>query len=113
MASGRAYLPVIRGNGDSPWDRSGAESFRRANFGSGGFFFAILRRRIRFERTKKSGRRAGYFVNGGHERPFVRLRRFVEAADFSNELKRGGVNLIVSDGRIEIEKGFYIPAHSR
>ncbi|HZC45184.1 MAG TPA: hypothetical protein VE243_01845 [Candidatus Acidoferrum sp.] len=105
-------MPVIRGNGDSPWDRSRAESFRSANFGFGGFFFAIPRRRIRFQRTKKSGRHAGYFVDGGHERTFVRLRRFVEAADFPHELKGGGANLIVGDGRIEIEKGFDIPAHS-
>jgi hypothetical protein len=103
---------VIRGNGDLPWDRSRAESFSSANLGFGGFFFAIPRRRIRFQRTKESGRHSGYVVNSGHERAFVRLRRFIEAADFPDELERGGANLIVGDWRIEIEKNFYIPAHS-
>jgi hypothetical protein len=34
---------------------------------------------------------------------FVRLRRFVKAADLSNELERSISNLICSDGRIEVE----------
>jgi hypothetical protein len=35
----------------------------------------------------------------------------VEPADLSNELQRGGPNLVVRNRRIEIEKDFDIPAH--
>ncbi|HMF62699.1 MAG TPA: hypothetical protein VK608_01330, partial [Edaphobacter sp.] len=45
------------------------------------------------------------------ERFFVCLRRFVEAADLSNELERSSSNLVCSDGRIEVEKHFDISAH--
>src|SRR5260370_24097505 len=91
---------------------SSTESFCGASFRFCGLFFTISRRCIRFERTKKTSRDPCYFIDGGHERAFVCLRRLVEAADFSHELQRRGTNLFDSDRRIEIEKDFDIPAHS-
>ena len=91
---------------------SSTESFCGASLRFCSLFLAISRRRIRFERAKKTSRDPCYFIDRGHERGFVCLRRFIEAADFSHELQRRGTNLIGSDRRIEIEKDFYIPAHS-
>jgi hypothetical protein len=61
---------------------------------------------------EKASRDRGYFIDRSQERGFVRLRRFVKARDFSHELERSSSNLFVSDGRIEIEEGFDIPAHA-
>src|SRR5690242_7041390 len=91
---------------------SSTESFCAPSLRFCGLFFAISRRCIRFERAKKTSRDPCYFIDRGHERGFVCLRRFVEAADFSYELQRRSANLFGSDRRIEIEKNFYIPAHS-
>src|ERR1700674_622761 len=91
---------------------SSAKSFCSASFRPGSLFFSILRRCVRVERMKKPSRDTGYFVDSGHKRRFIYLRRFVEARDFSHELERSSSNIFVSDGRIEVEKGFDIPAHS-
>src|SRR5712692_10090612 len=91
---------------------SSTESLCSASLRSCGLFFTISRRRIRFERTKKTSRDPCYFIDCGYKRGFVCLRRLVEAADFSHELQRRGTNLFGSDRRIEIEKDFDIPAHS-
>ncbi|HEV2965649.1 MAG TPA: hypothetical protein VGW97_01955 [Chthoniobacterales bacterium] len=93
-------------------ERSGTESLYRASLRLRSFFVAISRRCVSFERAKKTGRDARYLVDRGCKRAFVRLRRFVEAADFPHELKRGGANLFVGYRRFEIEKRFDIPAHS-
>ena len=60
---------------------------------------------------KKTGRNPGDLSDRSREREFVCLRRLIEAADFSHELKRGGTNLLIGDWRIEIEKNFDVPAH--
>jgi hypothetical protein len=111
IASGRAYFPWINGNGGSPFERSGTESFCGASFRLRGFFVAISRGCIGLEGAKKTGRDARDFIDGVQEHTFVRLRRFVEAADFPHELKRRGTNLVVGYRRLEIEKRFDIPAH--
>jgi len=46
------------------------------------------------------------------EQGFVRFRRFVESADLSNKLECGSPNLLLGDWWIEVEEGFYIPAHA-
>jgi hypothetical protein len=61
---------------------------------------------------QKTSRDRGDFIDCTQERGFIRLRRFVKAADFSHELERSSSNLVGSDGRIEVEEGFDIPAHS-
>src|SRR5258708_24852341 len=66
---------------------SSAESFRRASLGFCRLFFSILWRRIGFERTEKTSRNPGYFIDRSQEQAFVCLRRPVEAADFSHELQ--------------------------
>jgi hypothetical protein len=66
-----------------------------------------------FERAKEASRGGCDFIDCGDERAFVGLRRFVEAAYFSHELKRSGANLFVGDRRIEIVKNFDVPAHCR
>ena len=88
-----------------------AESLRGASFRLGRLFFSIFRRRGGFEQKEKARRNARYFIHCSQERGFVRLRRLREAADFSHELERGSFNLFGSDGRIEVEESFDIPAH--
>jgi hypothetical protein len=111
IASGRAYFPWIKGKGDSPFERSGTESFCGASFRLRRFFLATSRWRIGFERAKKPSGCTSYFDDGRHEGTFICLRRFVEAADFADELERCGANLFVGYRRFEIEKSFDIPAH--
>jgi len=91
---------------------SNAESLRRACFRFCGFFLSIPRRGGGFERTEKSSRNPGHFIDGCKERGFVCLRRFVETADFSHELERRRSNLFGRDRRLKVEKSFDIPAHS-
>ena len=43
----------------------------------------------------------------------VGLGRFVEAADLTHELKRGGANFVRGDGRVEVEEHFDVAAHGR
>src|SRR5882762_22026 len=90
----------------------GAEPLRRPSPRFCSLFLSILRRRSGFERTKKTIRDGGNLINGSLERRLIRLRGFVEAADFSHKLKRSRSNLFLSNRRIEIEKVFDIPAHS-
>src|SRR5208337_367745 len=92
---------------------SSTESLGGAGFRLGGFFFPVLRRRVRVERLEKTSRDAGDFIDRGEERGFVRLRRLVETGDFSHELKRSRSHLFVGNGRIEVEEGFDVPAHGR
>jgi hypothetical protein len=61
----------------------------------------------------ETGRDLGYFIDSRQERGFIGSRRFVETADFSDELERGSSNLFSGDGRIKVEKRFDIPAHFR
>src|ERR1700732_1201200 len=95
-----------------PSPPSSAESLVATRLRLGGFFLSILRRCMWVERVEKTSRDRGDFIDRSQERSFVRLRRFVKAADFSHELERGSSNLLASDGRIEVEEGFDIPAHS-
>src|ERR1700676_1176519 len=111
IASGRAYFPWINGTGGSPFERSGTESFDGARFRLRRLFVAISRGRSGLERVKQTGRDARYFIDRSDEHTFIRLRRFVEAADFPHELQRGGTNLFLGYWRLEIEKRFDIPAH--
>jgi len=76
-----------------------------------GLLLPILRQCIRFERPEKATRDAGYFIYRNEERTFVCLRGCVKTADFSHKLQRSSPNLFGGDRRIEIEKGFDIPAH--
>src|SRR4030088_3115654 len=91
---------------------SSTKSLSRASLRFSGFFFSILRRRVCVERMQKTSRDRGDFIDCAQERRFVRLRWLVKAADFSHELERSSSNLVSSDGRIEVEEGFDIPAHS-
>jgi hypothetical protein len=90
---------------------SSAESFRGPRFRFGSFFFAVPRRSMGLERTEKARCDVGYFIDSSQESPLICVRRFVKTADLSHELEGRGSNLFGSDGRIEIEKDFDIPAH--
>src|SRR5262249_9670905 len=92
---------------------SRSESYRSSRFGLGRFFFPVPRRRRGFQRIEKSSRGFSYFVNGVVERILVGLRRLIEPADLSDELKRSRPDLFRSDRRFEVEKGFDISAHAR
>ena len=76
-------------------------------------FFSILRRGIGVEGMQKTRRDAGYFIDSSQKRGFVSLGRFVKTCDFSHELERGGSNLFIGHGRIEIEESLDITAHGR
>ena len=91
--------------------RSGSESHLCAGLGLRGFLFAILRRSGGFERAQKAYGNRCYFINRGKERGFIGLRRFVEAGDFADKLKRGGAHFFVGDWRIEVEESFDVSAH--
>jgi hypothetical protein len=105
------FKPALPGFDAGNEPDSSTESFLSASLRFRGLFFAIPRRRIRFERPKQTSRDRRYLIDSRHERGFVRLRRFVEAADFSDELERSGANLFLSNRRLEIEKYFYVSAH--
>ncbi len=87
------------------------ESFRGPSFRFCSLFCSILRRCVGFQRTQKSGRDTGYFIDCCQKRLLVRLRRFVEAADLPDELERSSSDLLISDRWIEVEQSFDIPAH--
>src|ERR1700676_1445034 len=103
--------PAILAAGPVLGINSDAESFSRARPGLRGLFFSILRRSVRFQRTEQSSRCSCYFVNGSRERRLVGLRRFIKAGDLSHELQRRSSNLVLINGRIEIEKSLNISAH--
>jgi hypothetical protein len=63
--------------------------------------------------VEKARRDVGYFVDCSQERLLVCVGRFIKTADLSHELKRSSPYLFRRDWRIEVEKGFDIPAHSR
>src|SRR5437763_2837651 len=52
-----------------------------------------------------------HVVDRAVERRLVRLRRRVEPTELPDEPQRSGADLLVSGGRIEIEKSFDISAH--
>src|SRR5438132_10260372 len=82
-----------------------------AGMSLGGFFGAAPRRRGGFQRSEKlpGGRR--YLFNCSEERPFVCFRRFIETTHLSHELQGGGTNLLLRDGRFEIEQHLDVSAH--
>jgi hypothetical protein len=88
-----------------------AESFGGPRASLGSFFFPAFRRRGGFERTEKANGDRRDLIHGVEERTFIRLGRFVEAANFPHELQGSGANFVGSDGRIKIVKGSDISAH--
>lgn len=89
-----------------------AESLRGASFGFRRLFFAILRRRDGFERTKQPSGDAGDFIHCVLEQLFVGLGWFVKSADLPDELERSGANFFIRHGWIEVKEGLDISAHS-
>jgi hypothetical protein len=90
---------------------SAAESLCSSSLCLCGFFFSILRRRVRLKGIEKTVRDTGYFIDCGQKRWLICFRRLRETADFSHELQRSGANFFLSYGRIEVEKRFDVPAH--
>jgi hypothetical protein len=89
-----------------------AKPFSGSCFRLSGFLFPILWRCAGIERTEKAHRGRGDFIDCNLECGFVRLRWFVKAGDLSDELNRGGSNLFIGDGWIEVEQSPDIPAHA-
>jgi hypothetical protein len=92
---------------------SRAESLGGASFRFRGFFFAVPRRSVGFQRMEKARCDVGNLIDCSQECGFVGIRRFVKTADLSHELERSGSNLLGRDRRIEVEKDLDIPAHSQ
>jgi hypothetical protein len=97
------FVKVAKGGREASDRWSGAESFGGAQFCLGSFLFAIFRRGGGFERSQEATRDTGDFIDGGLKCRFVGLRGLVEAANLPYELERGGTNLVLADGRVEIE----------
>jgi hypothetical protein len=77
-----------------------------------GYDGAVLGRRTRVERINEH---AGNLRDLAHrllEGSFIGEGRFGEAADLAHELERGGADLLVGRGRLEIEKRSNVAAHA-
>jgi hypothetical protein len=96
---------------EGPPAHSRAESFRGPSLCFCCFSVSVLRRRMRLERTEKARRDACDIIHCSQEQSFVRLRRFVKAAYFSDELKRSSSNFLGSYWRLEVKERLDIPAH--
>jgi hypothetical protein len=83
----------------------------RSLFRSGRFNLAITRRRIRYERFKQMMRGMHDFIDRAIECFLICFRRLREAAQFSDELQRRRLDLIIGRGRTEIVKCFDSSAH--
>src|SRR5215510_16276112 len=65
---------------------------------------AIARRCMRVQRRQKPPCGLTDLLDRTVERRLIGLRRLVEAGEFSHELQRGGVDLVLGRGRLEIEQ---------
>src|SRR5437660_3350199 len=72
---------------------SGAESYRGAGLGLGGFFFAVLGGSSGLERAQQPLGNARYFGNRSVKRRLIALRRLGEAADLAHKLQRSSAHL--------------------
>jgi hypothetical protein len=97
--------------GERLWSGRGAEALGGAGFGFGGFFFAAAGRSGGFERAEEAHGGCSDFLDCRVERVFVRFRRFMEAADLPDELKRSRANFFGGNGRIEVKKRFDVSTH--
>src|SRR5690348_12507046 len=66
-------------------------------------FFPVLRRSRRFQRSEQTRRDAADLLNRRQERRLVGLGRFVKPADLPHKLQRRRANLLLGDGRVEVE----------
>src|SRR5258708_4484692 len=70
------------------------------------FFFAVPGSRVDLERVDEPMRGRGHVIDRLIEGVLVGALRSGRAAQLSNELERGGSNLVVGRGRFEVRKGF-------
>src|SRR6266700_5532996 len=77
------------------------------------FLFPIVHRTVRFERPEQPPRCRRNLFDSRCKSCLIRLRRFLKSADLAHELQRRRANLRFSDGWIEVEQQFDIPAHAR
>src|SRR6266576_3408392 len=75
------------------------------------FRLAISRWSIRHQRIKQFLRDLRHPIDGASESLFVRLGRFGEAAQFSNELKRRRPNFFLRGRRREVMQCFDVSTH--
>ena len=80
-----AMLVIVIGRMRVTWT---VEANRRSRPRFGSFHFAVSRRRIRYQGMEKMFGGMSNVVHGAIKRFFVRLRRFREAAQLTDELKR-------------------------
>ena len=88
-----------------------SKPLRRSRLGFHRFHLAITRRRIRYERFKQMMRGMRYFIDCVIECFLVCFRRLRETAQFSDELQRRRLNLIIGRRWIEVVKCFDRSAH--
>src|SRR5262245_8059695 len=104
------WSPTRRQEQREPRSRS-PKALGGAGTGTRGLDFAIARLRIRDERVQQRARDRGHIHDGAVECRFVDLGRFIESRQLANELKRGGFDLLVGGGRVEVEQRFDVSAH--
>src|SRR5262249_8460835 len=78
-----------------------------------GLALATARRRRRHQLREQVLGGMGDRVDGALERSLVRLGGLGRAADLPDVLERGGVDLLLGDGRLEVVEGLDVPAHGR
>ena len=71
----------------------------RSLFRSGRFYLATTRRRIRYERFKQMMRGMRDFIDRAIECFLICFRRLRETAQFSDELQRRRLDLVIRRGR--------------
>src|SRR5208282_4170348 len=72
----------------------------------------IPRLRVGLKRADEISAYGRYLLDGGEERAFVCFRWFIEATDLAHELQCGCADLLFRHGRIKIEQGSDISAHT-
>src|SRR3954471_19459236 len=92
-----------------PGTSSPASSLRRAGVPVGrarlallGLDLAVLRRRVGLQRVEQPRRRGGDLLDGAVERLLVGLRGLRVAGDLADVLERGGRDLFMGGGGLEV-----------
>jgi len=91
--------------------RSISKAREVAGSGSGGFVFAVTRRRLGLKLAEKTLGRGSDFVDRFGKSRLVGFRWLVEPTDLPHKLQGGIAHFIRRGGRVKVEEHFDIAAH--